>query len=83
MNQSFDPLLITTTGVQLIEASADNRKIPFDRLRANGSSLEIILVPSAPAGPVVSFAPAELKVYSAHAEPVEAPMMNDYYEPIL
>ena len=54
--------------------SCKNGKAPFDRLRANGSSLEIILVPSVP---------VELTVYSAHAEPVEAPMMNEYYEPTL
>jgi len=74
MNQLYDPLQIATSGVQLIEAGAHNRKAPFDKLRANGSCLEIILVPSVP---------AEFKVYSAHAEPVEAPMTNEYYEPAL
>ncbi|MBU2538972.1 MAG: hypothetical protein KKH22_11095, partial [Proteobacteria bacterium] len=52
MNQSFDPLQVASTGVQFIEASAGTRKAPFDRLRANGSYLEIILVSSAHAEPV-------------------------------
>ncbi|MBU2538686.1 MAG: hypothetical protein KKH22_09605 [Proteobacteria bacterium] len=90
--------------------SGKKRKAPFGRLRANGSSLEIMLVSSAHAGPqvscasvgpvvspahvgpVVSFAPAGPKVFSAHAEPeissahaepVEAPKINEYYEPTL
>ena len=52
MNQPFDPLQIADAGVQFIEASAGTRKAPFDRLRANGSYLEIILVSSAHAEPV-------------------------------